>query len=576
MRVSLREELGNTKIWVNMPYSAGMSIEWWHWGRYCEACGSEIETDNIKPANPAAFLDKLQRECRDSKKFSAAHKACLDLSFTFTRNLVDFRKLTVCPVCGEKLQYGNTAPKGFYAEMRGNDQYYSGLHVDKMFTDMREARFESYQAEADKKAYSLLETYEDMTFDDTVYPKSTDICENNGKLRDYLNHLLKLETSIYALRLRLALLYGEERIFVEKRRLNQSAKIDEANRKLKKAERNLANLCKVDGSENVEVERIKNPAPPVAPIKPKLTLSRPVEPQYGVPGLFNKKKVLAQNEELRATYLEKLNAYDNECTQYQRALEKFDIAYAEYSTKYSEYKASCERNRNLEKEKYEDAVRMARSIHNEKIETAKKEVELCKKELDDVKAQTLSTSDNILSDEIDMAEKALQETVVCKNQLYSQNVIFPKYRNLVAIASLNEYIMSGRSNSLTGSGGAYDKFEMDCRADRIISQLSEVVTSLDAIREGQHMLYTQITAVNKGLDKLNKTTEDALNVLTKMDADMYEQTRILNKNVEGLSKKADSIVKNTDIIAYNTAMTAFYTKKNTELTDALGFLVALK
>ena len=39
-----------------------------------------------------------------------------------------------------------------------------------------------------------------------------------------------------------------------------------------------------------------------------------------------------------------------------------------------------------------------------------------------------------------------------------------------------------------------------------------------------------------------------------------------------MSKIAD----NTEVIAYNTEKTAYYAKKNAELTNALGFLVALK
>ena len=39
---------------------------------------------------------------------------------------------------------------------------------------------------------------------------------------------------------------------------------------------------------------------------------------------------------------------------------------------------------------------------------------------------------------------------------YEQNVIFPKYRNLVAITTINEYLMSGRCYELEGPNGAYN------------------------------------------------------------------------------------------------------------------------
>ena len=38
----------------------------------------------------------------------------------------------------------------------------------------------------------------------------------------------------------------------------------------------------------------------------------------------------------------------------------------------------------------------------------------------------------------------------------------------------------------------------------------------------------------------------------------------------------ERLSKNSDVIAHNTAVTAYYSKINAELTDALGFMVALK
>ena len=46
--------------------------------------------------------------------------------------------------------------------------------------------------------------------------------------------------------------------------------------------------------------------------------------------------------------------------------------------------------------------------------------------------------------------------------------------------------------------------------------------------------------------------------------------------LEGISQIGTTIAKNSDVIAHNTAATAYYTKKNAELTDALGYLAALK
>ena len=47
------------------------------------------------------------------------------------------------------------------------------------------------------------------------------------------------------------------------------------------------------------------------PVKPgKLRVEKPSEPNYAKPGLFNKKSVLAQNEELKKKYEEELENYN--------------------------------------------------------------------------------------------------------------------------------------------------------------------------------------------------------------------------------------------------------------------------
>ena len=46
--------------------------------------------------------------------------------------------------------------------------------------------------------------------------------------------------------------------------------------------------------------------------------------------------------------------------------------------------------------------------------------------------------------------------------------------------------------------------------------------------------------------------------------------------LEGISQIGTTIAKNSDVIAHNTAATAYYAKKNAELTNAMGYLVALR
>ena len=82
---------------------------------------------------------------------------------------------------------------------------------------------------------------------------------------------------------------------------------------------------------------------------------------------------------------------------------------------------------------------------------------------------------------------SLQDTL---DKYYEKNVIFPKYRNLVAITMINEYLESGRCYELEGPDGAYNIYENELRQNLIIS-------NLDKIRDNQYTLYQELTNSNK-------------------------------------------------------------------------------
>ena len=89
---------------------------------------------------------------------------------------------------------------------------------------------------------------------------------------------------------------------------------------------------------------------------------------------------------------------------------------------------------------------------------------------------------------------------------YSSNVIFPKYRNMVAITTINEYLMSGRCYELEGPNGAYNLYEMELRQNIVINQLSNIISNLEQIRNNQYTLYQELT-------KANETVNDILREL---------------------------------------------------------------
>ena len=100
---------------------------------------------------------------------------------------------------------------------------------------------------------------------------------------------------------------------------------------------------------------------------------------------------------------------------------------------------------------------------------------------------------NVTVNKLSETEATLKSSLYA---LYSKNVIYTKYRNLVTIATLFEYIDSGRCFELEGPNGAYNLYEGELRSDMIISSLSSIISNLEAIRNNQYTIYQSIENAN--------------------------------------------------------------------------------
>lgn len=111
--------------------------------------------------------------------------------------------------------------------------------------------------------------------------------------------------------------------------------------------------------------------------------------------------------------------------------------------------------------------------------------------------------------------KPLQKQNVKSKQnlekIYSKNIIFSKYRNLVMVCSLYEYICSGRCGALEGHEGAYNILEFEIRLNHIIIQLEQVIAKLDSIQNNQFILYSAIQDTNQQAKQILKSTNSVIN-----------------------------------------------------------------
>ena len=474
---------------------------------FCPNCGNEctLYWDVLLPARGCnrGFFTHFSYKIADP--LHELMKEALECFSAATLDAYDRAKETcTCPLCGAKL----SKDSGYYMETT------EMVSAKKSLLNMQSIR-ESREMDAfNKKLSELVEDYDVPSTSLVPAYKTEGIKNNQAKLKDYVLNLIKLETNIYSIIKYLPDLYKRQ-LDVNRKVVSYTVKrMYEQNVGLADAKAKVEKCCKrleVYQAGDFDIK---------APVEP-------VKPTFEVATFFNKKRVLVENGRLQAEYEAQLKAY-------QESLISYGVKRAEL-LKEAEYELEAA------KVAYENA-RAEAEISASKHEEQNAFVEL----------------KTIIDQEVLDVENMLRKLYECRNELYGYNVIFGKYRNAVALATFYEYLMSGRCSGLEGHEGAYNIYEAELRANTIIGQMSKVIEKLDAVKETQYLIYTELQDINKHLARMNKTLESAL------------------ESIENMEKGVAHIAKNSDVIAYNTAVTAHFAKMNAELTNALGFMVALK
>lgn len=156
----------------------------------------------------------------------------------------------------------------------------------------------------------------------------------------------------------------------------------------------------------------------------------------------------------------------------------------------------------------------------------------------------LSVVAPVIRDELNVVARNYHNTKEVLQKLYDLDVIYSKYRNMVAVCAFYEYILSGRCTQLEGHEGAINIYESEIRLNRIICQLDDVLASLDEIKETQRELFNVISDANVRTQRLLESTVSRLD---SMDKKMSEGNKLL-----------EITQYNTSVIAQNTRVLAYY------------------
>lgn len=139
--------------------------------------------------------------------------------------------------------------------------------------------------------------------------------------------------------------------------------------------------------------------------------------------------------------------------------------------------------------------------------------------------KSVSVANHCLA-ERDKCERSLTDTRQLLNRYYGMNFIYPKYRGLVPICTLYEYLESGRCFTLVGHEGAYNLYESELRMNMIIEKLDDIIYRLDDISSTQRILAQELKKCNAKIDSLCRSM-DRIEQNTEL-TQYYSQVTALN------------------------------------------------
>ena len=261
-----------------------------------------------------------------------------------------------------------------------------------------------------------------------------------------------------------------------------------------------------------------------APKEPEL----PPKPVLKKVSIFTKKKDKEYNSSLTEKYNSEINDYNIKMENYTKSLEEFE----------KQIKEKDLYNNELDKKV------------KELLDFSNKNNELLLTDdinIDSISQDNYNNSRNIymiLSESIEQNAEKLMDLYKTKNELINLNKIYPKYNNLIAWSTINEYFITGRVTELDGPNGAYNLYENETRQNYIITKLDSISDKLDEIKQNQFLLF--------------KVMND------------------INNNIRSINNKIDISLTLSAINAYNTERIARYSKLSTEIAGINAWLNASK
>ena len=123
------------------------------------------------------------------------------------------------------------------------------------------------------------------------------------------------------------------------------------------------------------------------------------------------------------------------------------------------------------------------------------------KQLADYNAKVNVAINSMTRDRI-ILEKEIAQLKIKRSELYTRSTIHPKYQNWVAAATFYEYIDIGRCYELKGPDGAYNLYERELIANKIVGSLSAIQSNTGAIYSSQSFLRKEVSSIRRTVEQI--------------------------------------------------------------------------
>ncbi len=145
--------------------------------------------------------------------------------------------------------------------------------------------------------------------------------------------------------------------------------------------------------------------------------------------------------------------------------------------------------------------------------------------------------EKILIHEIKALDKQLQSTKNNLEKMYSRDIVYPKYRGLVPVCSIYEYLASGRCGDL---GSAYNMYEQEVFNKSVLTGINDVISNLQTAQHSQYILCSELRRANEKSDYLLSETQK-----------LTESVSAMSQHAQEISGKLDELSSSSAVAAYS-------------------------